>query len=102
MTWDLFSGAFLPTTDPQLVSNPYVTQTEPTMARDVATFDRNGRTMSLQHFSGNGLPFPWGGNGSSTGAVNTSYSSNTTTTTDEAGASRTSYVNGLPIYLLQR
>jgi len=81
----------------KVFSNPYVTGSEPTMGWHLTTFDRNGRTISLQHFSGSALPSPWsGGNASSSGTVSTSYSSNATTVTDESTTvTRVSYQDGL-------
>jgi len=81
----------------QLVSNPYVSGNEGSMGWTRTKFDTNGRPVEAVHFNGpaSSLPYPWGGNSSSTGTVATSYASNTVTTTDEAGVSRTSSVDGL-------
>lgn len=79
----------------QLASNPYVGTGEATMGWTRTKFDRNGRTLEVQHFSGADLPAPWGTNASSTGAAATSYSSNATTVSDEAGVTRTNYTDGL-------
>jgi YD repeat-containing protein len=81
----------------RLTSNPYITGSESTAGWTRTKFDTNGRPVEVQHFTGSisALPSPWGGNGSSTGSVNTSYYTNIATTTDEAGVGRTSYVDGL-------
>jgi RHS repeat-associated protein len=78
-----------------LVSNPYVTQGESTMGWTRTTRDTAGRVIAVQHFSGAALPPPWGGNPTSTGTAATSYSTNCTTSADEAGVSRTSCADGL-------
>jgi RHS repeat-associated protein len=84
-----------PTNRYVLTANPFVTQTETTMGWTLTTLDRNGRTSSVQHFSGAGLPAPWGSNSVSTGSQRISYNSSSTTTTDEAGISRTTMLDGL-------
>jgi RHS repeat-associated protein len=78
-----------------VTSNPFVTQTETTMGWTLATLDRNGRTATVQHFTGSALPAPWGSNSTSTGSQQVSYSSSSTTNADEAGISRTTTVDGL-------
>ncbi len=85
----------------KLVSNPFQAATsakataEPTMGWTLSTFDQNGRLVSAQSYNGNALPTPFGGGNTSTsGTVTTSYSSNTTTVTDQVGNARTTTVDG--------
>ncbi len=77
------------------VSNPYLTGSETTAGWTVTSYDTSGRISGLQHIAGSALPEPWGSNGNSTGTASSCYAANSTTATDEAGVSRTSYVDGL-------
>jgi RHS repeat-associated protein len=88
----------------ELVSNPYVAQTgtnppapnsDATVGWTVTTRDNVGRVTRVEHFSGASVPAPWGSNSVSTGAVTTTYNANCSTTTDEAGVSRTNCTDGL-------
>ena len=79
----------------ELVSNPYVTQSEPSMGWTLTTRDQLGRVTAVSNFSGSTLPSPWAGNGSLTGVAATTYTDNCTTSADEASVSRTSCVDGL-------
>jgi RHS repeat-associated protein len=79
----------------ELISNPYVTQSESTMGWTRTKRDTLGRVVEVAKFSGAALPDPWGSNSSLTGAATNSYSANCTTATDEGGVSRTSCVDGL-------
>jgi YD repeat-containing protein len=67
------------------------------------TFDGNhqlltrtdAKSQQRQHFAGAALPAPWGTNNNNTGTAFNNYGSNYAKSTDEAGVSRTSYVDGL-------
>jgi len=85
----------------ELASNPYRASSsggaggELTMGWTRSKHDQGGRVIEVQTFGGSGLPAPWGGNGTSTGTVNTSYNANEATVTDQAGKSRKSVTDGL-------
>ncbi len=78
----------------ELVSNPYVTQQEPTMGWTRTKADSEGRTVEIAHFSGQAPPAPWGQNSSLTGVSNTSYVADGTNNlycgniSDEAGVAQ--------------
>src|SRR5262245_48063461 len=59
------------------------------------TRDTLGRAVELRHFTGPDLPAPWASNTTSTGGTTTIYNGNCTAVTDQAGAARTSCVDGL-------
>jgi RHS repeat-associated protein len=79
----------------QLTSNAYVTGTETSAGWTRTGFDQNGRVIEVAHFTEQAMPCPWLTNTTSTGVARTSYSSSSTTVTDESGVTRTSYVDGL-------
>jgi YD repeat-containing protein len=71
----------------QLTSNPslYPQSDSSTTAGWTRTkLDTLGRTIEVKHYSGSGLPPPWGGNCTITGAATYAYNANATTYTDEA------------------
>ncbi len=84
-----------------LTSNPYRASTsnaaggESTMGWTLTKMDTADRTIAVQYFSGSGLPAPWGGNGSSTGTVTTTYNGIYTTVADPAGKARRSKLDGV-------
>lgn len=84
-----------------LTSNPYRANTsgeaggESTMGWTRSKNDNGGRMVEVQTFGGAGLPAPWGGNGTSTGTVTSSYNANEVTVTDQAGKSRKSATDAL-------
>jgi YD repeat-containing protein len=100
-----FSG----TNSYNLVSGPYRAATsgqagsESTMGWTLRKFDQAGRTLTVQSFSGSGLPAPWSSNNSSTGTVTTAYSfscsqslcGSFTIVTDQANRLRRSMSDGL-------
>jgi RHS repeat-associated protein len=78
-----------------VVSNPHRSTSEDTMGWTRTKTDGNGRVMEVQRFGGAELPSPWGGNFNSTGTVQTQYSANQVTLTDEAGKVRRNRTDGL-------
>jgi RHS repeat-associated protein len=68
----------------QLSSNPYRTTGDTTMAWTRSELDPLGRVVEVAHFSGAGLPSPWGTPGTSAGTTTSSYNGNVTTVVDEA------------------
>jgi RHS repeat-associated protein len=85
----------------ELVSNPYITQGEPTMGWTRTRKDYVGRVIEVKHFSGSALPEPWDANCTSTGASTYAYgldnvnNRTTVTATDEASVSTTRSTDGL-------
>jgi YD repeat-containing protein len=65
------------------------------MGWSLTKLDQNGRVTNLWSITGAAQPWPFGGNGSSSGMVATSYSAQTTTVTDQAGVQRMNTVDGL-------
>ena len=60
----------------QLASNPYYSASpnDPTMGWTRTHLDVQGRVVEVAHFTGSGLPAPWGANSATSGAATTSYS----------------------------
>jgi len=80
----------------KLESNPFCASNDPTMGWTRTKLDPLGRVVEVAHFTGSGLPAPWGSNAAGSGAVETSYNANQYTVTDETGlVSRTMTDNGL-------
>ena len=72
-----------------LTSNPYRAATssaassEATMGWTLNKIDVAGRVVEVRHYSGAGLPAPWGTNASTSGAITNSYAGNSITITDQ-------------------
>ena len=68
----------------EAVSNPYRTTSDVSMGWTRKKYDQLQRLIAIDHF-GAGTPYPWGSNTTVVSGATVSYSSNLTTTTDEAG-----------------
>lgn len=85
----------------QTTSNPYRANYssnaggEDTMGWTFAAARSDGLESTVTTYSGATLPWPWGGNGNSTGVVTTAIDANATTVTDQAQKQRRSITNGL-------